>query len=91
MLNFNMSVVITEFVIIKNETNPKKDNLINLLFNNFNTSPEHVIHISKSIFVFVPSFIEIIGHDAAVGKSSAKGLIDTGFVYRYRLQPKAGF
>ena len=31
------------------------------------------------------------GPDGTVVKSSANGLVDTGFASRYRLQPRAGF
>ena len=31
------------------------------------------------------------GPDGAVAMSSANGLVGTGFVSRYRLQPRAGF
>ena len=30
------------------------------------------------------------GPNGSVAKSSANGLVDTGFAYRYRLQPRAG-
>ena len=33
----------------------------------------------------------LIGPDGAVVISSANGLVGTGFISRYRLQPRAGF
>ena len=40
--------------------------------------------------IWTPSNI-IYRPDGAVAMSSANGLVGTGFVSRYRLQPRAGF
>ena len=47
-------------------------------------------HIDFFLYLSL-SLIAVAGNDGAVVKSSANGLVGTGFAPRYRLQPRAVF